>query len=114
MARVSFDVGDVSSKAAGGERLWFDIADVQIVHRGENPKKKGSKVFGLYEAYKDSTTVAQAKAAGASSTDLKHDFEKGFLRMAGACSASDAHAEDSAHVVAACEQGKLKLQQMAN
>ena len=113
MARVSFEVGDVSSKAAGDERLWFNNADVQIVYQGENPKKKGSKAFVLYEAYKDSTTVAQAKAAGATSTDLKHDFEKRFLRMAGAGSASDAHAEDSAHVVAAREQEKLKLQQLA-
>ena len=47
----------------------------------ENPKKPGSKAWDRYEAYKGTTTIAQATGNKAGWQDLTADFEKGFLKI---------------------------------
>ena len=102
-----------SIMSEGEERLWFNQPNVAIFFQSENPKKPGSKAFTLYDKYKFAHTVAQAKSAGASNTDLGNDFEKSFLTMAPSTSAPEAHADDAAHVPAGREKEKVKLQQPA-
>jgi len=45
------------------------------------PKKSGSKAWERYEAYKGTTTIAQATEKKAGWQDLTADFEKGFLKI---------------------------------
>ena len=53
----------------------------QIQFAQENPKKPGSKAWDRYEAYKGTTTIAQATENKAGWQDLTADFEKGFLKI---------------------------------
>ena len=50
----------------------------QIQFAQENPKKPGSRAWDRYEAYKGTTTIAQATE---NKQDLTADFEKGFLKI---------------------------------
>ena len=52
----------------------------QIQFAQENPKKPGSK-WDRYEAYKGTTTIAQATEKKAGWQDLTADFEKGYLKI---------------------------------
>ena len=54
---------------------------IQIQFAKENPKKPGSKVWDRYEAYKGTTTIAQATESKAGWQDLTANFEKGFLKI---------------------------------
>ena len=51
----------------------------QIQFAQENPKKPGSKAWDRYEAYKGTTTIAQATENKAGWQDLTADFEKRVL-----------------------------------
>ena len=55
--------------------------NTQIQFAQENPKKPGSKAWDRYEAYKGTTTIAQATENKAGWQDLTADFEKGFLKI---------------------------------
>jgi len=47
----------------------------------DNPKTPGSAAHSRYEAYKSAKTVGEFFRLGAARGDLKHDSEKGFLKM---------------------------------
>ena len=53
----------------------------QIQFAQENPKKPGAKAWDRHEAYKGTTTIAQATENKAGWQDLTADFEKGFLKI---------------------------------
>lgn len=55
-----------------------------------NPKKRGTLSFERYEKYKRAKTIGEAQAAGALLGDLKHDYEKGFLRLKSSSAAAAA------------------------
>ena len=57
-----------------------DLA-TRVEYQMENPKIKGTKAYDLYERYKRSQTLAQAKKNGARIGDIKWDQEKGYLRI---------------------------------
>ena len=52
----------------------------QIRFAQENPKKPGSKAWAPYEAYKASTTIAQAIEKKAGWQDFSADFAQGCAR----------------------------------
>ena len=54
----------------------FKDGSTQIQFAQENPKKPGSKAWDRYEAYKRTTTIAQATENKAGWQDLTADFEE--------------------------------------
>eukprot|EP00929_Paragymnodinium_shiwhaense_P120989 TRINITY_DN93088_c0_g1_i1.p1 TRINITY_DN93088_c0_g1~~TRINITY_DN93088_c0_g1_i1.p1 ORF type:complete len:586 (+),score=160.41 TRINITY_DN93088_c0_g1_i1:129-1886(+) len=56
-----------------------DGDDTRLEWQLDNPKKVGSTAWELYERYKNSKTVREAKANGCRTADFNHDRSKGFL-----------------------------------
>lgn len=59
----------------------FKDDSMRIEFQQENPKRPGSNAFHLFEKYKTSRTVGEARKAGARNEDLKNDYEKEFLKV---------------------------------
>ena len=59
----------------------LEDGSTQIQFTQDNPKKPGSKAWDRYEAYKGTTTIAQAIEKKAGWQDLTADFEKDFLKI---------------------------------
>lgn len=55
--------------------------DVKIVF-DENHRRHGTAVWTRYENYKLATTIREARVLGATTADLKKDFEKGWFILA--------------------------------
>lgn len=60
---------------------WPNGDDSRIEYLQENPKRAGSSAYELYEKYKKSKTLGEAKQNGARSIDIKFDYDKGFLKI---------------------------------
>ena len=56
--------------------------DEKIVFDQNNSRREGSAVWTRYENYKLATTIKEARTRGATSADIKKDFEKGWLIIA--------------------------------
>ena len=61
--------------------VWYNNDSLKIAFQQDNPKTAGTKAYASYEQYKTAVTVAAAKHAGATNTDLKNDWNKGFLKI---------------------------------
>eukprot|EP00434_Breviolum_minutum_P026503 symbB.v1.2.023429.t1/scaffold2141.1/size89931/6 len=61
------------------EALKNGSAQIQFAQK--NPKKPGAKAWDRHEAYKGTTTIAQATENKAGWQDLTADSEKGFLKI---------------------------------
>ena len=67
--------------ARGDDKLWCNNDNVKVALQADNPKKPHTKAYASYEKYRTASTIAEAKAAGATNSDLKNDFDKGFLQL---------------------------------
>ena len=67
------------------EESWWHNPQVRIEFQADNPKRANTKAFTRYEAYKTAKTVGDARSASATTSDLRNDFESGFLHI---CQAS--------------------------
>ena len=65
------------------ERLDMPEHNQKIVFVQKNNRREGTAVWTRYENYKLSTTINEARTLGATSADIKKDYEKGWFSIAG-------------------------------
>ena len=61
--------------------MWNITKQILIVLVEENPKKAGSASRERFNLYRHGMTSQEAKEAGVTGEDLRHDLEKGFIKF---------------------------------
>ena len=66
--------------AMGGRSICSKLADSTAVEWSTNPKKKHTVGHRHYQKYSKARTLGEARKLGATTRDLVHDYDHGFLR----------------------------------
>ena len=61
--------------------MWNITEPVIIVLVEENPKKPGSAARERLDRYRHGMTCQEAKEAGVTARDLRHDQKRGFIKF---------------------------------
>ena len=70
-----------ASQESGSE--WWKLGHIPVMFQATNPKREWTKAYERYSKYYTARTVQAARDLGATTADLRGDWDSGFLSIPG-------------------------------